>query len=152
MKILAALILLTLPASARLGETKDQCIARYGKPDAISDADATVFKKNEFFIIIRFFEGSADSINIRKFDSPASTRFGKLSDIEIKTLLEANGGGKKWVELDALGMSRQWKTQDENLSAWYSVMKGDLTVATKENLERNAKRMADEQQKALKGF
>ena len=60
MKLIAALILLSmLPCAARLGETEDQCVARYGVDRIIQmagRAKLVEFKNGDFILLITFWD------------------------------------------------------------------------------------------------
>ena len=62
-----AALAFVLPASARIGETKEQCVARYGK------ADLVMFSK--------LSENTIDK---------------EISNDEIQLILKANGGDAVW--------------------------------------------------------
>ena len=99
---LLAVLLLCLPSAsnARIGETLQQCIARYGQPDSgpeesLSHPKATecVFIKGGFDISVIFWAGKAASIMFSKLDRSA------FSSAEVEELLGKNGGG--WMLLKA---------------------------------------------------
>jgi hypothetical protein len=97
--ILAAMAL-ALPAHARLGETEDQCIARYGAPTspAVDNNDNGVpthemfFQKDGYAITVNFLNGKAGTVQFWKKD---------ISHDDINALLEANAQGGTWAVDDS---------------------------------------------------
>jgi hypothetical protein len=127
----AAAILLTglmmvSAVHARLGETRKECIARYGEPVSETESFAT-FQNSEFTMFIRFAEGKAAYIYFGK----PPPKGGKLSDHDVASLMEANGGGRKWKVKPSSSNDRAWITEDGEWYALYDDAKGALTIATK---------------------
>lgn len=88
------LLALATTASARIGESLEQCGERYGPlvekrraelPE--SDPEAGVFSRNGITIIVEFRKGTAWRILFRK---------PKLTAPEVEALLEANAGTGAW--------------------------------------------------------
>jgi hypothetical protein len=91
---LASLILLTGLASARIGETLQECEARYGpiierRPAELvgSDPEMVVFSKATVTVMVEFREGRAWHIVYRKKS---------LTALEIEALLKADSGDGEW--------------------------------------------------------
>ncbi len=85
------------PASARLGETPGQCMERYGAPVGVNAlANSMEFRTSDYYILVTFHDGVADSIAFWKLadDSPGGVQW--LSMKEIKAFLRANGQGAEW--------------------------------------------------------
>ena len=131
--ILIAFASLYQQASARIGETPEQCQARYGKPIAVDNDEGITsftFKKASIIIDVYFYNGKADTINFCKVDSKGKRI--ALSENEVQYLLETNSGGIKWKEpkiLTAIG-DKLWETEDGNFRANY--LDGTLHIETKE--------------------
>ncbi len=80
------------PASARLGETREQCTARYGEPVAevaalLTTASGASYQKGEIRVRIEFLDGKAAFISF-------SRRGLRLDDRQ--KLLELNAGPLVW--------------------------------------------------------
>ncbi len=94
-------ILLVIPAlvSARIGETREQCEARYGKPAADEPADTTdtMHHKAGYKVICTYYEGKCEKISFAH-EKDATGRASPLSESEIMTLLQSNSGGKPWAK------------------------------------------------------
>ena len=93
---LSALVLLltSVPASARIGETLDECVQRYGpmierRPAKLgsSDPDVMVFSKAGITVAVEFKEGKAWHLTFRKT---------ALTSFEIEALVTANSGTSLW--------------------------------------------------------
>src|SRR5437870_3872480 len=89
-----SLIALTGWLQARLGETLDQCVERYGpivekRPAEFpqSDPELAVFSKSAVTILVEFKDGKAWHVTFRK---PL------LTQTEIDTLVKANSGEGGW--------------------------------------------------------
>jgi hypothetical protein len=96
---LLLVISLTAPAWARLGETEQELIARYGKElgkEIVAGGGEQIskeiiqFKKSGFDIRIELFNG------VSAFERISNALGDALSDQEIKTLLDANAQGHIW--------------------------------------------------------
>lgn len=107
MKYLFTLLLLTIAADARLGETIDECRKRYGKETMVEDGgwetkDAH-FKKNGLLIVAKIIEKKCVDITYvfpdasLKFRDRATKPY-RLAPVIIRHLLNANG--VEWVRLD----------------------------------------------------
>lgn len=155
--------------TARIGETPEQCQARYGKPVKIDAENKSIwYQKVGFLIAVTFYEGKAESIMFMKADSIDSVISGlaaEISETEIQNLLKSNGEGKKWrehfvsKETKSSGyMDKLWVTEDQERMAWYNAIK-QLVIATKSASvrkaakdEAEARKKEAEERKKLEGF
>jgi hypothetical protein len=140
-------------AHARIGETLEQCIARYGAPvkDSTTEKQAG-FVKAGFIVIVQLFDTKADTPAICKVERNALGKSAEMSDNEISQLLEANSGSKGWKQVRDTILQKYWITDDAQLVASYDTLNHSLTIMTKAATERaNAKKKADEDKK-LNGF
>lgn len=143
--LLFGIMVATSVANARLGESIEQCKARYGEPKRISLDDKLtgvgIFSANDLTIKVHFRNGKADLVNY----SP-----GEVSSIDLdiaKELLKRNGRDKEWEQLtktevvlnDIQDQEAQyprvvlvdpilWKSKDGILDASFSVGKGIFEV------------------------
>src|SRR5215204_1744652 len=94
--VLSALVvlLITAPAVARVGETLDECVQRYGpmierRPAKLSasDPDVMVFSKAGITVAVEFKEGKAWHLTFRKTALTAG---------EIEAVITANAGATIW--------------------------------------------------------
>ena len=80
-------------ASARIGETIEQCDKRYGKPIAFQDAQGAlvtptrIYRKGDFEITVFQLNGRCEAMMYTNIVT------GKLLSTEIMKFLEANGRG-----------------------------------------------------------
>ncbi|WP_395740569.1 hypothetical protein [Prosthecobacter sp.] len=102
---LLTLLCLSSAALARIGETQDECIRRYGEP-VQRDADKTLsFRKSGIAVTCTFLEGRCVHIRYQKLDPDA-----RLNGREVDILRAANG--------------THWKLQGGNTSS-YSTMRNE---------------------------
>ena len=94
MKQILLLFLLCAPAFGRLGETKDECEKRYGKPVFI-DGTVARYHKNGFKIVIMFVDDKACSLGFGHID-PVE----KISKIERDGIVKANAGNRRVLVID----------------------------------------------------
>ena len=106
------IIAFSLPdLSARLGETLDQCVQRYGKATHYGYQDETGAKsydfwKNEINIVIWFVDGRAEKISYAKVGA------GPFSEDELSYFLDANSNKLKWKEGEPKDIHRLWARED----------------------------------------
>ncbi len=96
--LLSLFITLTTPALARIGETREQCDARYGKPVEVRDGlHATIYNKAGLIIACVFHEDKCEYIEYATDKEAAGGRPLTVSDTEKKVLMEANSNGSVWT-------------------------------------------------------
>jgi hypothetical protein len=90
---LFVIALLTQAVEARLGETLDQCVQRYGpliRKQGRADNPQFMFEKDGITIGINFLDGKAAQVSYsRASGSP-------FLDLEVRQLLEVNSAGSTW--------------------------------------------------------
>lgn len=146
MKMLCVLyVILVLPLSARLGETKDQLIARYGEVDQEA-APLLLFKKAGFHVAAKMRNGKCGEII---FCSLVSMK--DLSETEIKVLLGANAGKSTWEPMPD-SFNPVWKLADGSALAGYLRGQQKLVVTSMdEHLQSKVEREAKEEE-SVKDF
>lgn len=149
---IAAVFLAMLPAHARLGETEDQCIARYGpvlkrgtsyttgKP-----LPALVFIKNDYLFYAILLDGKVGFLSLQKTDKS------ELSDNEINTFLDANSENQKWTSHGVISGIEAW-FRDDGSQAQYDPADHSLCLILKAygDAQTAAEKAAEDQK--LKGF
>ncbi len=144
-----ALAVAVASASARIGETLEECQARYGKPvSAAKPGEMVAFYKDDIFLGVSFFEGKADLII---FTKKAGQRTVHFTDEEIEMLLKANGHGQKWSKVPGSALKARWITDDGSVAA-ESDPEGELTMMTRAHIERSNAVRKSQAEKSLKGF
>jgi hypothetical protein len=113
--LLSVLISLSSPALARIGETREQCDARYGKPVEVKDPNGVKYQKSGLNVICRFIEGKCGYIYFSKIQKDAQNESLPLPVEEAKILMEVNSGGAPW--------SKAGEIAEDGFEAWES---GDL--------------------------
>ncbi|MBV8173202.1 MAG: hypothetical protein JO151_01395 [Verrucomicrobia bacterium] len=136
---------------ARIGDTLEEAIKRYGKVVKKEPAhEFAMFKETPYYITAHFHDDKTDAIVYVKTESETSTK-GAFSDREIETLLRTNGNGQTWERSKAKAGLYKWETEDKRLHAVYSESKF-LVIATADYLKRlhgtaNKKKTAAEKTK-----
>lgn len=158
MKFLLLFLLCTSSALARIGESPEQCAARYGEPIRPGfEPMSTVHQKAGIEVVCHYHEGKCDSIDFSRLGEGSNGQWPGFSMAEAKALMEASSGGKPWsLALDdqKLGFA-MWRTEGLDASHVY---KGvcRLTITTTDYMKRrDAEKEAKEDAKVkegLKGF
>jgi hypothetical protein len=120
---------LALPCHARLGETAEECEARYGAPTMTKDAPKTIdapgattsaYEKAGLRIIATIYQGKVGSIFFEKIKENALGKSVEFSNAEVSALLEANGGGNEWTPVSPLQAgfgNKGWLLEDGSAMA-----------------------------------
>jgi hypothetical protein len=91
---------------ARIGDTLEEAIERYGKPVHKASANEfAMFKEPSYYITAHFHDGKTDAITYVKTGSESSTK-GAFSDDEIEMLLKINGSDRRPKQAYKLGKRR----------------------------------------------
>jgi hypothetical protein len=149
--ILTMLAMAAHSASARIGETLEQCIARYGQPVLpLKEGGPAIFVKSNVAICVTFYQGRADMLVFWKRNDTGQK--GPLSDGEVSLLMNANAGGHSWQKADNGGSTiSAWKTDDGKILAALVSPDRSLTISTMDALARQHAAGASAP-KALTGF
>ena len=122
-------------ASARIGETLDQVLKRYGrclKTDTVANGQVyKLFRKSGFKILVHFYEKKVDEISYSKDTD--------IFDDELKALMQDNAPGQ-WVGSGWPAYS--WHNAS-GISARYSFEHRLLMILTDAALEREKKGSKD---------
>ena len=143
----------TATAQARLGETPDQLVARYGQPLTEVDQKAegtkvalanVVFQKGGFEIDVSLSDGLSVQESFKKINGQPMTV------AEVKTLLAANSQGYGWEAPDEKPQGRVWKRDDGATAT--AASDGSLTIKTREIIVKETAAKKEEQSPSLQGF
>jgi hypothetical protein len=149
--MLAAITAVALTTSstlfARIGETEQECAARYGEPTKTLPNNSLLYEKSDLNIFIIFFNGKADAIAYGKI-----AKGQQLSENEIELLLKSNSGGVPWQERAVISMNRNWVTENGELLANYNTVAHLLMVATKDYFTRTKATKDAKEDQNLEGF
>jgi len=143
-KLLIILSIFTiLTASARIGETKEQCIKRYGKSNTalILNSEALEFINTKISIIVLLQNNKCVVIIYKKRDNS------KLTDNQIKIIMKANNN-QEW---------KPWKLQSYWISAngkfiGYTDKSGEFTICTKKFIEEIIDQDEEKEAQELEGL
>lgn len=159
MKTLAFLFALILsaigPAHARIGETLEECQARYGSATEHSKSEGiSLFKKSGYIVTCMVTYGKVSVIVFNKEKQRESVFNPPLSDEEISTLQKANSGGSEWEETTGQfeHSKRTWKSKDGKLISIYDTVKNTMSFMTMEVIQKTLQSTKDKDQEKLKDF
>jgi hypothetical protein len=131
------LFLLGVPnlSQARIGDTLQQAIERYGKVvNKAPGNEFVMFKEASYYITAHLHDDKTDAITYVKTGSQSSAK-SAFSDEEIEMLLRINGNGQTWERSSTKAGVYEWKTEDRKLQAVYSESKF-LVITTASYLKR----------------
>lgn len=144
MKSLLLILLLTLPATARLGESRAECDQRYGAAVRVDEETGTVvYQKGGLTIQVDFLEDEARSIYYSRDE------LGSFAPETIQKLLAANQGDSPWKQTLKLGGMRKWDGGDRQA---VTIGGGSLTIETLVWIECQKIQKAKEEAEAVEGF
>ena len=137
--LLIASLAFSPAASARIGETPEQCDKRYGELVS-SSPESRFYKKGVWGVAITFQKGCASTITFNKGSGNL------LTPREIGLLLDKNKLGGVWDHQGGEENARYWGNWKESLHATVA-MQNDVQILL---IMRRQNSMKDEEQ--LKGF
>jgi hypothetical protein len=119
--VFLALAIFSPLAEARLGETREQCIVRYGEPIFIDvEHGAATFHKAGFLIKVFFHENRCEWLTLAKFADGSTEAFQEIGDFEIESMMAANSEDQDWEKLaNQTVPGFVWRTSDDSLRASY---------------------------------
>ncbi len=150
---LCLIVSVTATARARLGETADQLVARYGQPLKEDDQKGengkiplanVVFQKGGFEINVTLVDGISVSESFKKLNGDP------LNLGEIRTLLTASSQGYGW-EAPRVIEGEKWWTRDDNATARLA-RDGSFTIKSRELVHKEAAAKRLERAPSLDGF
>ena len=116
--LLSAVILVAtlsaLPVHARIGETMEQLVQRYGEGQKVNNTRMPVgeqfeFTKKPFGVQAVMLDGKCVKEVLHRVEGPI------ISDVEIKELLKANGEGHTWAYIRK---DEVWMRSDHKVRAF----------------------------------
>ena len=144
MKTLVFFFALASIASARLGETVEQCRARYGH-EKEANQNTLAFLKNGMIVGIEFHNFRAAKI-VFTHENDATPL---LTMPEVRALLDANRGPSTWHDNLATALPFTWQTLDGKRTASFS---GNTLVLTDESITLPTPDEIKKDVDKLKGF
>lgn len=139
------------PATAhcRIGETLDECKARYGDPITVLENGA-LFSKSGIFVLTHFIKGKVDEISYYRTSVKNPKRHVCPSDAEAQILLNANSQGSKWELQGTYWQHALWVNREHGLSA--SRTERALTISVSDPARFQTYRERKAIARALEGF
>jgi hypothetical protein len=140
-------------AHARLGESPDQLVQRYGQPlsekdqkgegDKIALADV-VFEKGGFQVSVTVVDGQSVAESFKKLNGQP------ITTLEVRTLLGANSQGREWEAPQTTRGGKLW-TRDDNATAFLGE-DGTLLIKSRELVSKEVAAKRTEKTPTLEGF
>ena len=115
--VLTALLALPWNAQCRIGETLDECKARYGSPVEVKK-DAALFLKNGMYVSAHFADGKVVEISYYKKSPKNPKKSVCPTDTEAEILLRANAHDTPWELEFAHGGDVLRRNEKKGLSAF----------------------------------
>jgi hypothetical protein len=125
---LMTLFVLPRIAQCRLGETLEECKARYGKPVEVKK-DAALFLKNGMTVSVHFTGGKVDEISYYRRDSKDSRKSVSPTEAEVNILLRANAQDTSWELELAHRHDALWRSKEKGLSAFRTPQSLTISIA-----------------------
>jgi hypothetical protein len=143
---------LALPVHARLGESEQETIARYGplvaayNPGQQNASYRTLaFNKNGYLILAIFIDSRCELVIFRKDDQ------GEFSRDDLDLILEANSNGQKWTPTPLASTDVFWDRPDGAM-ARYDTAGHALAICSDTYMRAESFRRKVERQKVLENF
>lgn len=142
---LLSFLCLAISAQARIGETLDECIKRYGEPAQRPQPKTLLFHKSGIAITCFFVDGLCVQISYKKLDS--ATRF---NEREVEILRMANGSRWQLRPDDSRSAYLYWS--NETCECQWDRNQGLLQFEALAEKKRKADEVRAAEKKLLEGF
>ena len=142
---LLTFLFLALSTQARIGETLDDCIKRYGEPAQRPLPKTLLFHKSGIAITCFFVDGLCVQLSYKKLD--ATTR---LNEREVEILRMANGSKWQVWQPDSHNPTIHWR--NEICECQWDRHTGLLQFETLAEKQRKAAEIRTAEKKLLEGF
>ena len=121
-----------LHSQAMIGESREQCVARYGPVRAEpKPGEPTLFVKAGFALMIVFERGRAVSLSYQRLTTDAPNHSKPITDDAIQLLLETNAPKAKWCRDKPSNKGRVWTTTDGKLVGFYDDASNVFSIQSK---------------------
>jgi len=153
--VIATVVAVPATCYARLGETAQTCVQRYGNALKVtneSDGVHMKFDKNGVSILCVFDSDRPTS----KCEYIAYENFGRFDVIE--SILELNSQGSKWgnsiiIEHPGFPSDYEWMREDGGSARWMKIFdRSALSIRSKEYNEKKKRREQDQKKEQIKGL
>jgi len=134
---LSALMPATHSHAARIGETMDECIRRYGPPATVNAVPLVLtFRQNGFAVVAEFSNSRCSSLLFIKLESDVLGEPRELSTEETNQILFSQSTTSEWRKLNTTKEQYEsWQSED-NLCVAFQVTPDMLVIATRAAWER----------------
>lgn len=153
--LLASLFSLVSIAStqARIFETKEQCLKRYGKP-VINEEKRLGFMKPPIMVMLEFHKGKAAAVHYMRIERDNMDVAKELSAKQIEIILKANTGKSSWRKSTTDNPRWQsWLRNDNKVQAIYHRFDSNsLSIKSIGYLELQKSNKIEKEVKELEGL
>ena len=129
----AIVFVFIMTASARIGETEAQVVARYGP--SIGDIPTQAFGKVRGFMQVGHVVGVAFVNGVSEMEMFSKNDQSEMTPGEIEKFLKANGPGEWKVEETGKPNWKRWRRDDAALVALYDITRHFLYINSKKFFE-----------------
>jgi hypothetical protein len=148
-----AVLMLATTSYARIGETFEECVDRYGEPvNIVQETKQAYFEVGGLLIGAGFFEGKCDFLYFSKSKLNGLGIGEKFSNTELTVLMEASSDGQPWDKMNSSFGALMWQSDELDCFARYDSLEHYLIIATKDYMKREAEAKEEEDRNKLKGF
>jgi hypothetical protein len=147
--LLTIVLIFPWSAHSRIGETLNECEARYGNPLEVK-RDAALFLKNGMSVYVHFVSGKVDEIAYYKKDSKDSKKSVCPTDAEVRILVQANAQDTLWEFEAAHRRDALWRNKEKGLSAFRAQQA--LTISASDPIAYKAHHEQKAAARDLEGF
>lgn len=142
---LLTFLCLALSTQARIGETLDECIKRYGEPAQRPQPKTLLFHKSGIAITCFFVDGLCVQLSYKKLETAT-----RLNEREVEILRMANGS--KWQLRPDGSHNPTIHWRNEICECLWDRNTGLLQFETLEEKKRKGAEMRAQEKKQLEGF
>ena len=136
-------------AECRIGETLDECKARYGNLIKLEENTA-LFSKQGSYVSIHLLKGKVDEISYYRNSAKDSKKTVPPTDAEVQVLLSANAQHSKWELRGTYWPHALWINRERGLSAFRT--ERALTISISDPAVFHAYHERKAAAKTLEGF
>jgi hypothetical protein len=137
---------------ARIGETLEQAIKRYGEPITLENARGwSCFQKGDFQVNVQFYQGKIDKIEYLKWNARQVV---EMSEVEARNFLKANYNGpwttvarNEWSAPNLLALQNYQIIPEDWSKSYYR-----LLITTTDAAQRYFDKVAAQETAAQSGF
>ena len=136
-------------AHCRIGETLDECKARYGSPIKLEENTA-LFSKQGIYVSVHLLKRKVNEISYYRNSAKDPKKTACPTDAEVQVLLSANAQYSKWELQGAYRRHALWISRERGLSAFRTARTLTISISDPVVFQTYHERKAAA--RALEGF